>query len=78
MMTLAADLAPQRERTAFLALFRLSSDFSISLAPNLVGFIAGAFALSTSALTIGALGFVGAAVFLLFIPETSAKNSNAP
>lgn len=75
MMTLASDLAPADTRNAFLSLFRLSSDFGISAAPNLVGLIAGLFTLATSGVAIGLLGFVGAVMFIWFIPETLAKKS---
>ncbi len=73
MLTLASDLSPEKGRSQFLSLFRLSSDFSFSLTPTMIGFIASGFALGASAFVAAALGVVGAAVFIWGIPETLQK-----
>ncbi len=73
MLTLGADLSPEKGRSEFLSLLRLSSDLSFALTPTFIGVIGSAFVLSTSAFVAGALGVVGAAIFIWGIPETLQK-----
>lgn len=75
MMTLGADLAPQHQRIPFLSIWRLQSAIGSTLGPNAVGLVAQWFALLPASLTIAAIGFASATIFVRFVPETLQKQA---
>lgn len=75
MTTLGADLAPQHQRIPFLSIWRFQTALGFTLGPNAVGFVAQWFALLPASLTIAAIGFTSATIFVRFVPETLQKKS---
>lgn len=72
-MTLGADFAPPRERGEFLGVWRLMGDSGSFAGPLLMGYVTGAFMLSTAFTLTSTLGFAGAAIVILFVKETLQK-----
>jgi MFS family permease len=70
MMTLGADLSPEKGRGEFLGVWRLIGDIGGSGGPYLVGAVADAVALPSAALVMAAAGLVAASVFGFLLPET--------
>lgn len=70
MMTLGSDLSPDHARGEFLGIWRLIGDFGGAGGPYLVGAVADAVALPTSALVLAGAGLAAAAVFGFLLPET--------
>lgn len=68
VMTLGADVSPRDRRAEFLAAWRLTHDTGSSTGPLVVGAVA-TVSLAAGAMTIGALGVVGAAVMWRYIPR---------
>jgi len=78
MMTVGADLAPPDMRGEFLSLWRLIGDTGFVAGPMLVGFVAQAFVLQMSVLTIAGTGFGAALLFTLLVPETRHAVTTLP
>lgn len=74
MMTLGADLAPERARGEFLGLWRFIGDGGSAASPLVVGAIAEAMGLVFAPLGVAAIGFSGAAILGFLVPETLAKS----
>lgn len=74
MMTLGADLAPERARGEFLGLWRFIGDGGSAASPLVVGAIAEAVGLGFAPLGVSAIGFSGAAILGFFVPETLQKS----
>ena len=72
VMTMGADLAPQRGRAAFLGLWRFIADTGGALGPFLLSGMIALSAVGPAALSIGALGVVAAAAMGLRMPELTA------
>jgi MFS family permease len=70
MMTVGADLSPEKTRGEFLGTWRLIGDVGASSGPLVVGVIAGALALPAAALVIAGMGGVAASIFGRLVPET--------
>jgi MFS family permease len=70
MMTLGADLAPERGRSEFLGLWRFIGDAGSSGGPLAVGAIAEAMGLLSAPWAIAVLGLSGAAILGFLVPET--------
>lgn len=70
MMTLGSDLAPAHLRGEFLSIWRLIGDSGFAFAPMIIGAIAQAFVLQSSAISISGAGFGAALLFIFFVPET--------
>lgn len=70
MMTLGADLAPRRAAYEFLAIWRLIGDAGTVGGPVLVGAVAQATGLGSSALAVAGVGVAAAAWFAARVPET--------
>lgn len=70
MMTLGADLSPDDQRIAFLALWRMFSSTGFILGPNIVGVFSTLFALAPASILVGCIGFTAAGLFWRFVPET--------
>lgn len=73
MMTLGADLSPQRGRGEFLGVWRLIGDVGASGSPLIVGGIADWLALGPAAWVLAGAGLLAATTFAFFVPETLEK-----
>ncbi len=73
MMTLGADLAPERARGEFLGLWRFIGDGGSAASPVIVGSIAEAVGLVFAPLGVAGIGLFGAAILAFFVPETLDK-----
>ena len=69
IMTVGADCSPANARPQFLGLWRLMTDIGACGGPLAVSAIAGAASLATGITTIGAAGFVAAAIFWKWLPR---------
>jgi len=70
VMTLGADFAPKGRRGEFLGVWRFMSDVGSGGGPLAASFIIGVASLGLAATVIAALGFSGAALMWLRVPET--------
>jgi MFS family permease len=77
MMTLGADLAPPGAVGEFLGFWRLIGDTGQSSGPLVVGAVAGAFGLATTALLLGGIGAAAALTLALLVRETRAEQAPA-
>jgi MFS family permease len=68
-MTLGADFAPDVGRGEFLGVWRLVSDVGQAGGPVVISVITGLATLSAASLVTGGIGFAGAALMVLFVPE---------
>lgn len=73
MMTLGADLAPPGAVGEFLGFWRLVGDTGNSGGPLVVGAVAGAFGLVTTALLLGGIGAAAALTLAILVRETRSK-----
>lgn len=71
MMTLASDLAPREAVSQFIAGFATVVDWGVVFGPLLVGWIAALVGLGASAIVLGLLMFVGIALILVTVGESS-------
>ncbi|MCB1273776.1 MAG: MFS transporter [Leucobacter sp.] len=69
LMTLGADLAPQREPAAFLGSWRTLTDSGGAVAPLLFSGLAAVVTLGAATAAIGVIGLLGALGFLRWIPR---------
>ncbi|WP_051191655.1 MFS transporter [Microbacterium luticocti] len=69
LMTLGADLAPQRDPAAFLGSWRTLTDGGAAAAPLLISALTAVFSLSVATGAIGVIGLLGALGFLRWIPR---------
>ncbi len=69
-MTLGADFAPPRERGEFLGVWRLMGDSGSFAGPIFMGYLAGAFVLSSAFTVTALLGFVGVVIMATTVHET--------
>ena len=69
LLTLGADVAPEREPAAFLGSWRTLTDAGGAVAPLLVSAITAVSTLSVAAGAIGVIGLLGAVGFLRWIPR---------
>lgn len=69
LLTLGADVAPEREPAAFLGSWRTLTDAGGAVAPLLISAITAVSTLSVAAGAIGVIGLLGAAGFLRWIPR---------
>ena len=70
MMTLGADLAPPGAVGEFLGFWRLIGDTGQSGGPIVVGAVAGAFGLATTAILLSAIGAASALTLAFLVRET--------
>ena len=69
LLTLGADLAPEREPATFLGSWRTLTDAGGAAAPLLVSGLTAAFSLPVAAAAVGVIGLLGAAGFARWIPR---------
>lgn len=72
-MTLAADYAPDAERSEFLGVWRLVSDTGAFVGPMLAGYVAGALTLGGAFIATSSLGVIGSLIMIFFVKETLVK-----
>ena len=70
VMTLGADFAPEVGRGEFLGVWRLLADIGQAGGPAIISLLTSVGSLSIAALASGSIGVAGAAMFLVFVPET--------
>jgi MFS family permease len=69
-MTLGADFSPAEGRGEFLGVWRLVSDAGGTGGPFLLSALTGLASLAAASLASAGIGFAGAAIMILFVPET--------
>jgi MFS family permease len=78
MLTLGADLAPEKLRAEFLGFWRLLGDVGATGGPLLIGAVAEAFVLAQTSIAIAGTGIVASLVFAFMIKETLTKKRGHP
>jgi MFS family permease len=73
MMTLGADLSPEKNRSAFLGAWRWITDAGSSSGPLIVGAVANALLLPGAAIAIALSGLLAGGVFGFLVPETLGR-----
>ena len=68
-LTLASDLAPRSNPAPFLGAFRLTTDIGAATAPLAVSAVIALSSISVASAGLGALGFVGMAMMLRWVPK---------
>ena len=76
-MTLAADFSPAIGRGEFLGAWRLVSDVGQAGGPLVISALTGVGSLTLAAVASGGIGFAGALLVLLFVPETLRMHREA-
>lgn len=71
LLTLGADVAPEREPAAFLGSWRTLTDAGGAVAPLIISGVTAVASLSVAAGLMGVIGLVGALGFLRWIPRYS-------
>jgi len=69
IMTLGADLAPQRNPAPFLGAWRFTSDTGQAIAPLAIAALTAATTLGVAAIGMGVLGLLGAGLLARWIPR---------
>ena len=77
-MTLGADFAPDVGRGEFLGVWRLVSDAGGAGGPTAISLLSGISGLAVASLVSGGIGLVGAAIMLVFVPETLRRPQAVP
>jgi MFS family permease len=77
-MTLGADFAPDVGKGEFLGVWRLINDVGMGGGPVAVSAIIGVASLAAGSVASGGVGFLGAAVMLLFVPEPLKRRRSRP
>ena len=75
MLTLGADLSPERGRGEFLGLWRLVGDGGSAAGPMVVGEVAEVSGLHTAPLVVAAVGVIGAVLLATLVPETLRRKT---
>lgn len=76
MLTLGSDLSPKGSPGSFLGIWRLFGWSGNSAGGPISGAIAQSYNMVASAVSVSAIGLVGAILFSFFVPETLKKNQN--
>ncbi|HEX5140025.1 MAG TPA: MFS transporter [Dehalococcoidia bacterium] len=69
-MTLGADFSPRVGRGEFLGVWRLVSDIGQASGPLVISVLTGLGSLALASVTSSGIGFAGAGLMFLFVPET--------
>ena len=75
MLTLGADLSPDRGRGEFLGLWRFVGDGGSAAGPMVVGEVAEVAGLHTAPLVVAAVGVLGAVLLATLVPETLRRRT---
>ena len=78
MMTLGADLAPEKSRGEFLGLWRFIGDGGSAGGPLIVGGVAEVLGLLSAPVAIAGFGLAGVAILGLLVPETLRAHEEQP
>lgn len=78
VMTMGADLAPEKSAGQFLGIWRLVANIGASAGSLVVGRVGQVFSLVAAAPAVGAIGIVGAALFAFVVQETGKPKAAAP
>jgi MFS family permease len=78
VMTMGADFSPDQGRGEFLGVWRLISDSGQAGGPVVISFLTGIGSLALAALASAGIGFFGAALMLLLVPETLRRRALSP
>ena len=78
VMVIGADLAPDDRTAEFLGVYRVVTNSGSLIGPMLVGLIAHHGTLTTSAVTTGCIGFVGALWMAVTVKETLIVEGSVP
>ncbi len=70
VMTLGADLAPEKNTGAFLGLWFLTAGIGSTVGPLIIGGLADVLSLGTASIVTGWIGLAAVVYFLFFVPET--------
>jgi MFS family permease len=73
MLTLGADLAPEKCRSEFLGAWTLIGDLGGTGGPLIIGNLADYMPLQPASLVVASAGGVAALIFYLFVPETMRR-----
>ena len=77
-MTLGADFAPDVGKGEFLGVWRLINDVGMGGGPVAISAIIAVASLAAGSIVSGGVGFIGAAVMFLFVPEPLKMNRARP
>ena len=77
-MTLGADFAPDVGKGEFLGLWRLISDVGQGGGPVVISAVTALATLGAASVVTGGIGFAGAALMLVFVPEPLKLNRARP
>jgi MFS family permease len=77
-MTLGADFAPDVGKGEFLGVWRLVSDVGQGGGPVVISAVTALATLGAASIVTGGIGFVGAALLILFVPEPLKLNRARP
>ena len=75
MLTLGADLSPDRGRGEFLGMWRFVGDGGSAAGPMVVGEVAEVAGLHTAPLVVAAVGVLGAVLLATLVPETLRRRT---
>lgn len=78
LLTLGADVAPAADPAPFLGSWRTLTDAGGATAPLIVSGVTAIASLSVAAAVMGAIGFLGAAGFIRWIPRFSPRRAPDP
>jgi MFS family permease len=76
-MTLGADFSPRIGRGEFLGVWRLVSDVGQAGGPIVISGLTSLGGLALASVASGGIGLIGAAVMLVFVPETLRRHRDA-
>jgi MFS family permease len=75
-MTLGADFAPEVGKGEFLGVWRLISDVGQGGGPVVISAVIGLASLAAASVVSGGIGFAGAALLVLFVPEPLKRKAS--
>ncbi|MGK9221016.1 MULTISPECIES: MFS transporter [unclassified Microbacterium] len=73
LLTLGADVAPERDPAPFLGAWRTLTDGGAALTPLVVSAVTAAASLSVATGLVGVVGLVGAAAFVRYVPRYAPR-----
>ena len=78
VMTLGADFSPPSSRGEFLGVWRLIGDIGTAGGPVVLSVLTGVLSLGAASVATGGIGFVGAAIVVLFVAEPLKQKQARP
>jgi MFS family permease len=78
VMIIGADISQQTvHRGPFLGVWRLIGDLGMSIAPLMTGALVAVASLAAASFTAAGIGFIGAAIIVMVVPETLRRKNAA-